>query len=1782
MEDIKINGLTADEWEEMANPPAVSDDELTQMGIMQFSSNQPEQPQANIEPPQKAERDDYEDLGYWQTVGDEFMAAGVEATKFFVPKKYELNYTPRTKAGEAYQTFFKYLYGIGGLLVGGEVAAGAKGIALAANAPKAAKIAGGAEAVLKGNKFFKTGSSALAKKLGVGALNIGTQGVMQGAILDATIHDPDEGRMADLFGDTNNKFIDWLQTDENDTTATAKLKNVVDGALFSMGINGVFSAAEPVMTRMLKNVKLFKKTAPDTTEAVELAGDIIQDQQTLGKIADTTDLVDTVKGIKEQAEINGDDASEVIINTLHPNNIEDGQNILKMLDDGHDIYINNDGSFAIKIEKWEDAANLTPEQYKEQLDALDALNGETNVGNTAIKFQDDAVKSAWTNRGWIGEYEDLTNKNANKIAKNYKDKWEIDNNIKVEFVDGLTIKGKAVEGNTQATKFLGKKAKNTQNAIDKKSLQVQKLQDKVTMLEGTNTPVMEELDIAKEELRIAQNELKDLQKSAKNLNNKPNITIQIDKNARNPYATLRSELEHARDIAKGEVPDQNVRHFSRYEGMNEGEAAVGYTYKKAQSRASQNTIKDGQTVSNELKYNQEIINGQTGTNTTNARVAETIGTNGSNGRLSSTTDEGIRPYTRRSNDGSQSGLVIHEPSPEFKTKLEAQGYKVNNYQELAANSDESAASFISDFRKANKINGKVSAQVYEYSAEEYKQMKLFKAENGQSGFAIKQDGDIVSVFSSERGSAHAMIELAIQNGGKKLDCFDTYLPKMYKKHGFVEVRREKWNEAYKPKDWDKEHFKQFNNGEPDVVYMELKQDTKQAPIQSQTIAEPEQLKLDFSTVTSEAKTTDELVDSVVSGKAKITQPDDVQAVVNKAVDLDPEISGTTWQAISEDSEKLADFMIQAEDLGYTKELQEALSMNDVKAMDGITRKVLAIQKLSSHLGDRLAQLGENPALEQKQALIDLIDQIGRYTKETGSASGRNLNARKLINKGVETFGSLRLSQLTKEGISKLTDLLETTINNINLNFTRGETLAAKKEALVQSLMDSANSDLVNIILNDEQLSAQVNKLFDDLLSRGNVSNDIINKKLSDIITEARYNEVFNATRLTDNPETKAKVVRHWIDQQGGLTSYYVHNLLSGIGTLAKNIVSGGLNTVYFPAKKIVAGYLGGGEAMTREGWNTYKNLMSSWKEAWNLGWVAFKNGDGQLSMMKDTMALADSEVFNGFRDWKFDFSTPQGIWHAVQNIHSVMTRAMGASDEFMSQLNYRSIVRAKAIDKADKLAAKFGITDEAVKSDLTDKIFNQAFNKDGKPMDLDSFKEAKDILYQLPLNGQMFDNAVGDVVQVRPQSSVTGLAQNINNAAASNPLLKIMFPFVKTGANILQQNLEHNGIYALLSTNQRQLLMADTREGALARSQVAFGMFSFMTAAGLAISGKVTGSAPSDPKERKALFDTGWKPYSIRFGDKYISYQGYEPIQTILGFAADSVNIGANVVSSEDDAKWSKFTQQVLSTAVNNFLDKAAFRTGLRQLAFITSPDENMDEFQKTLAQTAQGFLPDSSFVRNTSSLGKREMTQPSNAYERIFNNYFNRGLGDYRRDVFGNRQDNIGLLVTNVAPDNSNMREYEELENLSQFGFNPSEISKTIHGTSLKYKDFKDPQTGRSSYDAMQEELSKIELDGKTLQEAVRELVDSDEYQDLPLGVNMNGYKYSASEDTKLNAIREIFVEYNNAALRNVIEEYGDTFIDNKGRTMDEAVEEVNIEKMDASLNHALDQNIMDKIMRY
>jgi hypothetical protein len=153
---------------------------------------------------------------------------------------------------------------------------------------------------------------------------------------------------------------------------------------------------------------------------------------------------------------------------------------------------------------------------------------------------------------------------------------------------------------------------------------------------------------------------------------------------------------------------------------------------------------------------------------------------------------------------------------ETATVFRANGLPLPTFVELAptAQNAEQFQKAISD----SKANLKFGAAVYVYPAEDYQGMKLFLAEDGQSGVAVKPDGDIVSVFSTG-GAGRAVMELAVAAGGRKLDAFDTVLPEFYAPHGFKAVARTSWNDDFAPEGWSKETFSEFNNGQPDVVFM---------------------------------------------------------------------------------------------------------------------------------------------------------------------------------------------------------------------------------------------------------------------------------------------------------------------------------------------------------------------------------------------------------------------------------------------------------------------------------------------------------------------------------------------------------------------------------------------------------------------------------------------------------------------------------------------------------------------------------------------------------------------------------------------------------------------------------------------------------------------------------------------------------------------------------------------------------------------------------------------------
>jgi len=141
-------------------------------------------------------------------------------------------------------------------------------------------------------------------------------------------------------------------------------------------------------------------------------------------------------------------------------------------------------------------------------------------------------------------------------------------------------------------------------------------------------------------------------------------------------------------------------------------------------------------------------------------------------------------------------------------------------RELAPN-ERAAALFITAISRAKRGNPRGGA-VHVYSPEEYQGMRLFLAPDGRAGFALKGD-DIVSLFSSGqyRGGAVAMLNLAVQQGGRRLDAFDTELPHVYSRAGFRVVSRIPFNDTpgIRPEGWRYSAFREFNNGRPDVVFM---------------------------------------------------------------------------------------------------------------------------------------------------------------------------------------------------------------------------------------------------------------------------------------------------------------------------------------------------------------------------------------------------------------------------------------------------------------------------------------------------------------------------------------------------------------------------------------------------------------------------------------------------------------------------------------------------------------------------------------------------------------------------------------------------------------------------------------------------------------------------------------------------------------------------------------------------------------------------------------------------
>ena len=185
-----------------------------------------------------------------------------------------------------------------------------------------------------------------------------------------------------------------------------------------------------------------------------------------------------------------------------------------------------------------------------------------------------------------------------------------------------------------------------------------------------------------------------------------------------------------------------------------------------------------------------------------------------------------RRFRRRAGKHSQvlvAGQKVSGSKRELETSAKAALQEVESFNgtviELASN--KTNAKLFASKIQAGKDASPYGAAVYVYAESDYQNMKMFMTEDGSAGIAVADGDTIVSLFNNgtHKNVTFALASLAVEEGGLYSDAFDTQLPVIYQDVGFRVVSRLKWSDQFSPPDWDKNQFKAFNSGEPDVVFM---------------------------------------------------------------------------------------------------------------------------------------------------------------------------------------------------------------------------------------------------------------------------------------------------------------------------------------------------------------------------------------------------------------------------------------------------------------------------------------------------------------------------------------------------------------------------------------------------------------------------------------------------------------------------------------------------------------------------------------------------------------------------------------------------------------------------------------------------------------------------------------------------------------------------------------------------------------------------------------------------
>lgn len=426
---------------------------------------------------------------------------------------------------------------------------------------------------------------------------------------------------------------------------------------------------------------------------------------------------------------------------------------------------------------------------------------------------------------------------------------------------------------------------------------------------------------------------------------------------------------------------------------------------------------------------------------------------------------------------------------------------------------------------------------------------------------------------------------------------------------------------------------------------------------------------------------------------------------------------------------------------------------------------------------------------------------------------------------------------------------------------------------------------------------------------------------------------------------------------------WINGLLSSPKTHVVNIMSNTMVATMSIAERATAGAMraligGDGVRMSEAAAMAY-GMIASAREAFRMSAKALRTGNTSWTFNKvdlpKTHALS-AEGFGMSRD------TAMGRFvDLLGNFARVPTRLLGAEDEFFKTIGYRMEVHAQAVREA----SREGLHGEAFGRRVAELVTN--------PPEHMMINAADMALYNT------FTNEVG---------WFGAAAMNLRNAGgAINPSI-LVFPFVRTPVNLVRFAMERTP-FAPLVGQWRADIAAGGARADLALARMSAGTMTMLTFMDLADKGLVTGHGQYSGKDRpvqEALDRQGVKPYSVKIGDRWYSYNRTDPFGMTLGFAASiAESVKRGEIDEDEVDEWHEAVAMSIA-AVSQTIVSKTYLEGLSNLIEVMSDPSRYS--QRYIDDLVASFLPGTALqaaIKNVYDPVSREVQNPADAvYARI------------------------------------------------------------------------------------------------------------------------------------------------------------------------------------------------------